>query len=204
MRTGGGHNDDAIDIGNHHVTGLDLRTGADHVDVDGTQRGLDGALGIDGAAENGEAHLLQLIHIAHTAVDDQSHGAAGLETGGQQVAKKAVEVVGGAGCHHHVAGLNLFCGYMHHPVVTGLQQHRDGRATHARALVDGAHIGLHQTDATHGLVDGGDAEAAQLFDRSFVGAVDIAFDDSEFVHAQIPFCVRAASRRGNTRRTLPS
>ena len=134
--------------------------------------------------------------------------------GGQQVAEEAVFVVGGAGSHRHVAGLQLLGRHVHHPVVAGLQQHGDGRAADLGAAVDRAHIGLHQADAAHGFVDGGHAEFGQALYRSLVGAHDIAFDDAEVVHGDAHknlligcywfLALRAASRRGNTRRALPS
>jgi hypothetical protein len=80
--------------------------------------------------------------------------------GGQQVAEEAVGVLRGAGGDDDVAGLDLLGHDVHHPVVAGVQQHRDGGAGHLRARVDRPHVGLHQADAAHGLVHGGDPELA--------------------------------------------
>jgi hypothetical protein len=75
---------------------------------------------------------------------------------------------------------------VHHPVVAGVQQHGDGGAGHLRAGVDGAHVGLHQADAAHGLVHGGRAECGQLVGDLAVGALDVAVDDAQFVHVGSP------------------
>ena len=204
----GGNDDDAVVVGNHHVPRIDQRAGADHRNVHRAERCLDRALGADRPGKDRELHFGQVLHVAHAAVDDQALRAAGAETGRKQIAEEAIGVLGGAGRDHHVARLQLLGHHMHHPVVAGLQQHGDRGAAGMRAWVDRPHVGLHQADAAHRLVDGGDAEARQLLDRRLVRANDVALDDAEVVHraahVHLPFAFRAASRRGNTRRALPS
>jgi hypothetical protein len=114
---------------------------------------------MNGPAEHGEAHRGEVAHVAHTAVDHQALAAARLEGGGQQVAEEAVGAVAGAGCDHHVAGLDLLGRDMQHPVVAGLQQHGDGRTAEARVGVDGPDARLHQAEAAERLMHGRDAEA---------------------------------------------
>src|SRR5256885_1609070 len=169
---GGGHADHAVIVGHDHVARRDPHARADHGDVDRAQRGLDRALGGDGAAPHGEVHFLQRLHVAHAGVDDQRPCATRLEARGQQVAEVAVRAFRGHGRDHDVAGLDLLCGHMHHPVVTGLQQHGDGRARDLLARIDGAHIGLEQAHAAHGLVDGGRAQGSQAVGGRAVGTLD--------------------------------
>jgi hypothetical protein len=71
---------------------------------------------------------------------------------------------------------------MHHPVVAGLQQHVTAVPDLLAGGIDGAHIGLEQADAAHGLVHGGGAQGGQAVSSSAVGALDIAVDNSQFVH----------------------
>jgi hypothetical protein len=111
-----------------------------------------------------------------------AHRASRLEAGGQQVAKVAVGAFGGDGGHHHIAGLDLLGHHMHHPVVTGVQQHRDGRAADLRACVYRPHVGLHQADAAHGFVDRCRAERGQPVGGRAVRARDVAVNNAEFVH----------------------
>ncbi|MNT17447.1 hypothetical protein D3C72_1525940 [compost metagenome] len=177
--------DHAVVVGHDHVAGRHPHASADHGDVDRAQRGLDRALGRDGTAPHRKAHLLQHTHIAHAGVDDERTRAPGLEASGQQVAKVAVGAFAGDSGHHNVAGLDLLGRHMHHPVITGLQQHGDGRARYLLARVDGAHIGFEQADAAHGLVHRGRAEGSQAVGSGAVGALDVTVNDSEFVHGNI-------------------
>ena len=108
--------------------------------------------------------------------------AAGLETGGQQIAEETVGAVGRDCRHHHVTFPDLLGRHVHHPVVARVQQHGDCRARHMRAGVDGPHIGFQQADPAHGLVHGGRAETGELVDRAAIGALDISLDDAELVH----------------------
>lgn len=71
---------------------------------------LDRAFGVDGPAEDGKVHFLQSGHIPAAAVDHQAGNAACLKGGREQVAEEAVLAFGGAGGHHHVAGLDLLGG----------------------------------------------------------------------------------------------
>ena len=198
------HDDDAVVVGHDHVARVHQRAGADHGDVDRAERGLDGALGADGPAPHGKSHLGQRLHVAAAGVDDQGARAARLEASGQQVAEEAVGAVGRARGDDDVAGLDLLGHHVHHPVVAGLQQHRDRRARHLRAGVDRPHVGLHEAHATHGFVDGGRTEFRQPVGRRAVGPLDVSIDNSEFVHDHSPLLFRRASSRGNTRRALAS
>src|SRR5690606_30157654 len=162
---GGRYHDHAVIVGADHVARVDVGAGADHRNVHRTEGRLDGALGADRLREDRELHLGQVFDVADTAVDDQALGAARHEAGRQQVAEEAVGAVGGHGGDDDVARLNLFGDDVHHPVVTGVQQHGNGSAAGVGAGVDGAHVGLHQADAAHRFVDGGDAKLGETLDR---------------------------------------
>ncbi|MNV95848.1 hypothetical protein D3C71_1907880 [compost metagenome] len=74
---------------------------------------------------------------------------------------------------------------MHHPVVAGLQQHRDGRARHLLARIDGAHIGLEQAHAAHGFMHRRRAQGREAVGCCLVGTLNIAVNHTEFVHLNL-------------------
>ena len=152
-----GHNDHTINVGNHHVTRIDQSARTNDGDIDGAQSGLDASFGVNRFADDRETHFFKVCDVAHATINDEASSAARLKAGGQQVAEKAIVVVSRAGSYSHVAGLQLLSCHVHHPVVAGLQKNRHRCTANVRAFVDGTHIGLHQPDTAHGLVDGGDA-----------------------------------------------
>ena len=79
-----------------------------------------------------------------------------MKTRREQIAEIAVRAFGGDRRDDDVAGLDLLGDDMHHPIVAGMQQHGDGRAGDLRAGIDRPHIGLHQADAAHRLMHGGE------------------------------------------------
>jgi hypothetical protein len=119
------------------------------------------------------------VHAAHL------RAVAGLGDAGR-------ERVGGA-LHLAAEGTEPIGVHLRDRVVTGQRQVlQQGRPDHALLAVDGGH-----------------AEPGQLLDSRLVGAHDVALDDAKRVEGGAhgvhwPFCFRAASRRGNTRRALPS
>ena len=122
-----------------------------------------------------------------------------MKRGGEQIAEIAVRAFGGDRRDHDVAGLYLLGCDMHHPVVAGMQKHRDGRAGHLRAGIDRPHIRLHQPDPAHRLMHGRGAIGGQRVGRGAVGALDVAVDDTQFGHRvllQRPCAVSALSSRG--------
>src|SRR5690606_18350470 len=129
------------------------------------------------------------LDVAHTGVDDEGAGAAGLEAGGQQVAEVAVGAVGGDGGDDDVAGLDLLGHDVHHPVVTRVQQHGDRGAADLHVALDGAHVGLEQADTAHGFVHRGRAKRGERVGGDLVGALDVAVNDAQFVHVCSPVCV---------------
>lgn len=175
------HHHHAVDVGHHHVARMHQRAGAHHRHVDRAERGLDRALGMDGAAEHGKAHRVEVAHVAHATVDHQALAAARLERSGKQVAEEAVGAVAGAGRDHHVAGLDLLGRHVQHPVVARLQQHRDGRAAEARIGMDRTDARLHQPEPAERLVHGRDAEARELVGRGGIRARHLAMDHADLL-----------------------
>ena len=125
---------------------------------------------------------MQCAHVAHAGIDDEGPRALRLEAGGQQVAEVAIGALAGHRRHDDVAGPDLLGRDMQHPVVARLQQHGDRRSRNLRTRVDRPHVGLEQADTPHGLVHRGGAVMRQRIGGGAVGALDVAVDNSQFVH----------------------
>jgi hypothetical protein len=169
----------------------------------------DRALGADGFAPHGKAHVLQHADVAYPSIDDQRLRTARHEAGSQQVAEIAVSAFRRDPCNNHIVGPDLFGRHVLRPVVTWLQQYGHCGAGNERAWIDRPHVRLHQADTPHRLMYGNASELFEMSDDRGVGTHSVLLDDAELIdqwssHGQIPFVFRAASRRGKTRRALPS
>ena len=79
--------------------------------------------------------------------------------------------------HQHVSGAALLDRYVDHPVVARLGQHGDGGAGDRRAGPDRPHVWLHQPDTSGGLVDGRNAERAEIVDQGIIDPGNLAHHD---------------------------
>src|SRR5690606_523108 len=69
---------DAVVVGYDHIARLDIGAGTDHGHVDAAQAGLDRALREHALRPHREVHFVQVAHVAHASVDDQTADAARL------------------------------------------------------------------------------------------------------------------------------
>jgi hypothetical protein len=157
---GAGHHNNPVVVGDDDVARAHRGAGANHRDVHAAESSLDGSAGGNGARPHGKFHRRERGDVAAARVDHQAAHASRHDRRSEQFAKHAVGAVGGDGNHQNVSGLAQLDGHMNHPVVAGLREHGYRAAGASGAHVDGAHVGLHQAQTAHGLVNGGDAAMA--------------------------------------------
>ena len=167
----------AVVIGDDYVAGLDIGAGADHGNVDGTERLLDRPLRRHAFRPDGEAHLREIAHVAHAGVDDEADAAVRLGRCGEQVAE--IAGVGGRSRRDQqdVAGLQLLDRDMDHPIVARRERNRDRRGGDARAGVDRPHIRRQEPDAPLRFVDGRHAAFGEAGDHGRFRPRDGLHDD---------------------------
>src|SRR5512138_377980 len=166
----------AVIVRDDHIARADERASADDGYVDAAQGLLHGALRADGARPHGELHRGQVAHVAHAGLDDEPPHPAGGERARKEIAE-ITRIGGGRGGHDEdVAFAALLDCDVNHPVVGRWNADRDGAARDARAGVDGAYIGRHQTGAVLRFVDGRDAGAGQRFDKLAFDALNLLYD----------------------------
>src|SRR5262245_32767801 len=78
-RHGARHADDAVVLGDDHVTRVDERAAANHRHVHRAERLLDRALRVDRAAPHRKAHVAEGPYVPAATVDDEPAHAARLE-----------------------------------------------------------------------------------------------------------------------------
>ncbi len=144
-------------VGEDHIAGAYALPAHRHGHIDGSGRGLDGALRAHGRRPHGEAHRAQFGGVAHPGVDDQAADAAVVERGGEELAEHAVRGRRGGGDDEDVALGALLDRRVDHQVVAGPAQRRDRGARDAYVLLDGAQPGAEASGAAHGLVHRGHA-----------------------------------------------
>ncbi len=143
--------------------------------------------------QTGKRISREILDVAHAGVDDEPEHAARLERRREQVAEHAVGVRRADGDDHDVAGLRELDGDVQHPVVAGMQQHRDRAAADARARIDRPHVRLEQSRAALRLVHGSDSVLAQGLHDAGVGAIDVA--DCDVVDHPLLSCHSRKIRR---------
>ena len=75
--------------------------------------------------------------------------------------------------HDDVAGFRELYRHVHHPIVAGMQQHRDGAAADPCSGVDRAHVRLERAGPALRFVDRRDTELAERVNGLLIGAIDV-------------------------------
>ncbi len=157
---------DAVGVEDDRVALADRRAADLDRLADLTHRPLGGAVHPHPAGPDRQAHLAQLLDVAHRGVDQQRGDAAFARLGRQQVADQGDRARLGHGQDQHLAGLRLRHHRVHHQVVVLGAADGPRRPGDPRAGQHLDQVGVDEAAAAARLIHGRRAQLGQLLPAS--------------------------------------